>query len=292
MDDSRDDERVIRSAHNVIDVRCETRFSNDIQVRSVEFALLPGRAWADLSSPSHARMAIPVEEIGGRVEGRLKPHDASSGGFNMVSFTPPGTPVWGYAEGVRRVRDLRLDFDFPRVCEALGEKLTAPSGPLLFQNDRLRYLARCLAEECKKPDALSRLYVDHLTTLMCIDILRLSTETPSRVHGSLAPWQLRRATDYIMGHLSEAVRLRDLAEITCLSQSQFGRAFKVSTGISPHQWQLNARIDRAQQLLVDGDRSLAQIALDTGFSEQSHLTRVFRTIVGTTPRSWQRDRRR
>ena len=95
-----------------------------------------------------------------------------------------------------------------------------------------------------------------------------------------------------MGHLSEAVRLRDLAEIAGLSQSQFGRAFKVSTGISPHQWQLNARIDRAQQLLVDADRSLAQIALDTGFSEQSHLTRVFRTIVGTTPRSWQRDRGR
>jgi AraC-like DNA-binding protein len=97
---------------------------------------------------------------------------------------------------------------------------------------------------------------------------------------------------HIMGHLSEAVRLRDLADITGLSQSQFGRAFKASTGISPYQWQLNARVDRAQQLLVDGKRSLAQIALDTGFSEQSHPTRVFRNLVGTTPRSWQRDRRK
>jgi AraC family transcriptional regulator len=292
MDHSRDDERVIRSAHNVVDVSFVTRFSNDIQVHSVEFGLLPGPAWADLSSHSHARIAIPVEEIGGRVEGRLKPHVPSSGGVNMVSFTPPGTPVWGYGEGVRRVRDVRLDFDFPRVCEALGQRLTAPSGPLLFRDDRVRYLARCLAEECKRPDALSSLYVDHLTTLLCIGILRLSTETPSRVHGSLAPWQLRRATEYIMGHLSEAVRLRDLADLTGLSQSQFGRAFKVSTGVSPYQWQLKARIERAQQLLVDGDRSLAQIALDTGFSEQSHLTRVFRNIVGATPRSWQRDRRR
>jgi len=127
MDHSRDDERVIRSAHNVVDVRCVTRFSNDIQLHSVEFGLLPGPAWADLSSHSHARMAIPVEEMGGRVEARLEPHVPSSGGFN-ISFTPPGTPVWGYAEGVRRVRDLRLDFDFPRVCEALGAKADGAFG--------------------------------------------------------------------------------------------------------------------------------------------------------------------
>jgi transcriptional regulator GlxA family with amidase domain len=54
---------------------------------------------------------------------------------------------------------------------------------------------------------------------------------------------------------------------------------------------MNLRITRAQQLLLDGELSLAQIAFATGFSEQSHLTRVFRSIVGVSPGSWRRDRR-
>ncbi len=64
--------------------------------------------------------------------------------------------------------------------------------------------------------------------------------------------------------------------------------FKSSTGMTPHRWLLDARIGRAKQLLLDGDLPLAEVALETGFSEQSHLTRVFRSLVGTTPAAWQR----
>jgi AraC family transcriptional regulator len=286
--DSRGDERVMRSAHNVVDVRRVTRVSNGILVHSIQFGVLPGPAWADLSSDSYATLAVPVEEIGGRVEGRLHP-DRPSGGLN-TSFTPPGTPIWGYTDGVRRVHDLRLDFDFVRVSEALGQKLTMPSVPLLFRNERLHSLARCLASECANPDAFSHLYIDHLTTLACIDVLRLSAESPSRVRGRLAPWQLRRATEYILEHLSEAVRLQDLAAVADLSQSQFGRAFKASTGLSPHRWQLHARISKAKELLLAGSLTQAEIALATGFAEQSHFCRVFKRMVGASPGAWQHER--
>jgi len=286
--DSRGDERVMRSAHNVVDVRRVTRVSNGMLVHSIQFGVLPGPAWADLSSDCYASLAVPIEEIGGRVEGRLHP-DRPSGGLN-TSFTPPGTPIWGYTDGVRRVHDVRLDFDFPRVSEALGQKLTMPSAPSLFRSERLHYLARCLASECANPDRLSQLYIDHLTTLVCIDVLRLSADGPSRVRGRLAPWQLRRATEYIMAHLSEAVGLQDLAAVVGLSQAQFGRAFKASTGLSPHQWQLNARISKAKELLLSGSLTQAEIALVTGFVEQSHFCRVFRRMVGATPGAWQRER--
>jgi AraC family transcriptional regulator len=287
MDNSRD-ERVLRSARGVVDVRRVTRISNDIMVHSVQFGVLPGKAWADVSSDTHATIAIALEEIGGRVEARLKPDEPSATGANM-SFTPPGTPIWGYTEGIRRVRDLRLDFDFARVSEALGQKLIMPSGPLRFRDERLRYLAKCLAAECENPDEYSQLCIDHLTVVAIVDFLRLSAEDPSRVSGRLAPWQLRRATEYIMGHLSEAVGLKGLASMTGLSQSQFGRAFKASTGFSPHQWQLNARIASAQRLLLNDSASLAQIAIMTGFAEQSHFTRVFRRVVGVSPGAWQRN---
>jgi AraC family transcriptional regulator len=88
------------------------------------------------------------------------------------------------------------------------------------------------------------------------------------------------------------VRLGELSAIVGLSQSQFGRAFKASTGLSPHQWQLNARITKAQELLLSGALSLSEVALITGFAEQSHFTRVFKSVTGTSPAVWRREHRR
>jgi transcriptional regulator GlxA family with amidase domain len=99
-------------------------------------------------------------------------------------------------------------------------------------------------------------------------------------------------TDYVIDHLPEAVRLKELAAITGLSQSQFGRAFKASTGVSPHQWQLNARITKAKELLLSGALRLSEIALITGFAEQSHFTRVFKNVTGASPAAWRREQRR
>ena len=109
--------------------------------------------------------------------------------------------------------------------------------------------------------------------------------------GGLAPWQLRRATEYVTEHLSGPVLLKDLAGQTGLSASRFGRAFKLSMGISPHRWQMNLRVLEAQEMLRDGKRSQADIALATGFAEQSHFSRVFKEVVGVPPGLWQRAHR-
>jgi len=109
--------------------------------------------------------------------------------------------------------------------------------------------------------------------------------------GGLAPWQLRRATEYMAEHLTGAVPLKEIAEQTGLSPSQFGRAFKLSMGISPHKWQMKLRIVEAQELLREGKLPLADIALATGFAEQSHFSRVFKDVVGVPPGVWQREYR-
>jgi AraC family transcriptional regulator len=252
----------------------------------------PGPAWAQVASESHARLSIVLDAIGGgRIESRLKRDRAPANGPFTMNFAPPGAEVWGYSEGIRRVRDIRLDFDLARVAEAVGEKLTMPE-PRVFRNDRLRHLARCLAAECEKPDRFSRLYIDTLTLAACIDFLRLGQEGSDRAARRLPPRQLRRVTEYVIEHLSEAVRLGELSAIVGLSQSQFGRAFKASTGLSPHQWQLNARITKAQELLLSGALSLSEVALITGFAEQSHFTRVFKSVTGTSPAAWRREHRR
>jgi AraC-like DNA-binding protein/DNA-binding MarR family transcriptional regulator len=107
----------------------------------------------------------------------------------------------------------------------------------------------------------------------------------------LAAWQVRKVTEYMTTHLSERVRVSDLARQVGLSASGFSRAFKVSMSTSPHKWQLSERILAAQIMLREGARSLAEVALATGFAEQSHFARVFREMVGVTPGAWQRRNR-
>jgi AraC family transcriptional regulator len=110
--------------------------------------------------------------------------------------------------------------------------------------------------------------------------------------GGLAPWQQRRAEDMLRAGLVSGVRLDEVARRCNLSLSQFGRTFKKTTGLTPHRWLVQRRLERAQDLLLWSTLSLAQIALDCGFSEQSHFTRTFTRLVGTSPGEWRRQRRR
>ncbi len=120
---------------------------------------------------------------------------------------------------------------------------------------------------------------------------RLQRERSKKRRTGLAPWQLRRATEYISEHFAQPARMKEIAKQTGLSESHFGRAFKLSMGISPHKWQIKVRISEAQELLKEGKLSLAEIANVTGFAEQSHFTRVFKEILGVSPGIWQRKNR-
>ena len=104
----------------------------------------------------------------------------------------------------------------------------------------------------------------------------------------LAPWKLRGVLEYIEKNLAESVELSKLAAISRLSSSHFGRAFKGSTGMPPHRWHMYVRVQKAKALLAEKDSSLADVAAATGFADQSHFTRVFAKIAGTTPGAWRR----
>ncbi len=95
-----------------------------------------------------------------------------------------------------------------------------------------------------------------------------------------------------MAHLAEDIGLDDLAAIADLSAKHFARAFRQSTGMPPHRWLIERRIDRAKALLMEGDLNLAEIALTCGFADQSHFTAAFRKSVGATPGIFRRDLRR
>ncbi len=109
-----------------------------------------------------------------------------------------------------------------------------------------------------------------------------------RSHGSLAPWQERKAKAMLTMHMAEDISILEVARECRLSRSHFCKAFKQSTGQSPYAWLTHYRISTAQSLLRSTRQPLSDIALACGFGDQSHLTRMFSRVVGTTPGSWRR----
>jgi AraC family transcriptional regulator len=159
---------------------------------------------------------------------------------------------------------------------------------LMFLDNKLQALARLLATS--EPDMRGfALFNDSVVAAIIARLAELSTIGPldDRRLG-LTARQLAQVTDFMLDNVGQPVRLAELATLVGLSASQFGRAFKVSTGTTPHKWHLDARIRHAKRLLLDGRRSIVTIALDAGFSEQSHFTRAFRTATGTSPNVWRR----
>ena len=110
--------------------------------------------------------------------------------------------------------------------------------------------------------------------------------------GQLAPWQLRRAEEMLLVDSYRITTITEIARACGLSRGHFSKAFKASTGSTPHRWFARCRMEKAKRDLLHSSKSIAQIAADCGFSDQSHLTRAFQQATGVAPRSWQRMHRR
>jgi AraC-like DNA-binding protein len=120
-----------------------------------------------------------------------------------------------------------------------------------------------------------------------IDTLMKQAPAP-QAHGGLSSGALRRVREYVQVHLSESIDLSMLAAVAGLSMHHFAREFKQSAGVTPHRYLVQKRIERAQQMLAQTDLALAEIAYAVGFSDQGHLARHFRGLLGTTPREFRR----
>jgi AraC family transcriptional regulator len=104
---------------------------------------------------------------------------------------------------------------------------------------------------------------------------------------ALQKWRLKRVVDYIDAGLSSKITLCDLAAIAGLSRMHFASQFRVATGLRPHEFLLQRRIRRAEQLMRDTTMTIMEIALTVGFQTQAHFTTVFKRFSGCTPRRWR-----
>lgn len=137
----------------------------------------------------------------------------------------------------------------------------------------------------------SRCYADSMATAMAAHLLRYYA---TRKHSfrdyedGLSKQKLNQAIEYIQAHLSENLSLSAIANELGMSQYYFCHLFKRSTGISPHQFLIQQRIERAKYLLKHSERTITAIALDCGFANQSHFARCFRQSTRMSPNQFRK----
>lgn len=192
-----------------------------------------------------------------------------------------------------------LLFYIPRgALFELEEELGMTRGDLRYQpgvqahDPVIEHLGRALLYPLHGTQQTNALFVDQVLLALRSHLVihysdgrRLST--PSRY--KLSPWQERCAKELIAASVAEGVTLEALAKACRLSPGAFLRAFKVSTGSTPHQWLMMLRTELAMQLMRDPSRSLGAVAQEAGFADQSHFTRVFSARTGVTPGTWRRN---
>jgi len=127
------------------------------------------------------------------------------------------------------------------------------------------------------------------TSLLAASLERdMGQKTEHTFRGGLPNWLATRLATFIEQNLEQPIRSHDLIALTGLSSGHFFRTFKETFGQAPFAYIARLRIKRAQDLMLTTNHSLCQIAQDCGMCDQSHLTRVFRQLVGMTPGEWRR----
>jgi AraC family transcriptional regulator len=209
--------------------------------------------------------------------------------------------------------DRDVEFSVIAICPTLLIQATQDLMPreielipqVSIDDPVIQQLALALKLEIQTGCLSGRLYGESLGTALASRLAaNYAVSKPAlefKANG-LSQSQLERVIDYMKANLAQDISILDLAKLASMSESHFSRSFKQSVGISPYQYLMKQRVERAKQLLEK--RSLATpllsrkpprtgiaistIALDCGFANQTHLTKVFRQMTGMTPKAYQK----
>ncbi|MGL6340626.1 MAG: helix-turn-helix domain-containing protein [Waterburya sp.] len=158
------------------------------------------------------------------------------------------------------------------------------------RDSQIEAMGMMLLAELQQENLGGRLYIDSLTNILAVHLLRQYSALQPRFsiyEGGLPERQLIIVLDYINEYLDQDIRLTDLAQLLGMSQFHFSYLFKRSLGKPPYQYLLQQRIERAKQLLKQTDQSIIDIAFLCGFNSHSHLSKQFRQLTGVTPRVYR-----
>lgn len=158
------------------------------------------------------------------------------------------------------------------------------------QDIRLSSLLLALERERMQGYPAGQLFVDGIEQALAAILVRYDgtvRRTPQMYKGGLAPYRMKRVTDFIQAHLEKDITLIELARDVGLSPSHFCSLFRKTSGKTPHQFVLHCRIQHAKSLLAQPSHSILDVALASGFRTHQHFSRIFRRQVGIPPSSYR-----
>ncbi len=209
---------------------------------------------------------------------------------NKLTYAPLDCELEGWCkiEKSAVVTSVALD---PARCEESDIDLTRLPPRLEFEDQMLRWVMLRFQALLTDPSYDIPGYAETLSEVLTFDLYRIASGAPRRTAecSGLSANQIRLVTEYMESHLSEKTTISELAGLVDLTRFHFIRSFKQAAGIPPHQFMIRLRVDRAKEMLAEGDLSIAEVASQTGFGSPIQLTRAFRRVVGTTPSAFRRD---
>ena len=232
--------------------------------------------------PECSQTVLSIWLSGARTFCRWGPNEGKSTASFAYTFQPRGVPNHFEAKGAVNFAQVFLSealiesvAEDLRPGAAIGERLR---DDLIFKADReLNARLAAYLRAARAGANVSRVEMDARAILVAERLLAGHHGLAPAAAGprGLAPWQLERARELLCAAGPRQVALAELAEVARLSPFHFARAFKAATGVPPHRYQMQLRVERAKALLESGEMSINEVAAEVGYANQSYFARLF-----------------
>lgn len=203
-----------------------------------------------------------------------------------IDLLPPGTCAAWRDEGETTMLGVKIEPSLLYACAAgmqVNADRIAIAPQLQLRDPQIEHLLWALKAELECGDPIGRAYAESIGVALVTHLLRRYAKDDRAQEREHSDRRMRRVVEYLDDNLAADLSLLALAELADLSPTQFKAVFKRYTGLAVHQYIIRRRVEYAAELIAEGARPLSQIALDAGFSSQSHMARLMRRIIGASP---------